>query len=106
LEHGASFFFQDSTEDLNAMIDGGAGKKIEHGPGRAAFGVVGPEHHARYPSRDQGPRAHDARLLGDVERGSTKPPYSKSGRGFAESKDFGVSGGIRPGFFLVLALDD
>lgn len=93
LEHALS--------DFAAMIQIGSLEKIPKAARAAAFGIRATEDHAPHAAVHDGPGAHGAGLLGDVEIAIGEPPIADGALSLGEGEHLGVRGGVFECLYLV-----
>src|SRR5918997_3243332 len=73
-EQGSALVSQDAADDLGAVRRPAVPDDVPQRPNGTALGLPGTEHQTSHPGRDQGTRAHRARLHGDHQGATRQPP--------------------------------
>ena len=89
-----AFVFADASHHLDPVVEPRVAQNVANAAGRPGLRIPRPEHHPGHARGDDRPRAHRARLEGDVQIASLQPPVPRGAGRLPQRRDLGVAGGV------------
>lgn len=102
LQELAALVLKDPGDHLKSMIESGDLPEVPGATKAPHFRIGDGIDNFADPRHDGGPAAHGAGFFGDIEDGLVEAPVLDGPAGLGKGEDFGVSGGVTGGFYLVV----